>query len=502
MAVETELKLSISADCTLDILAVLQQHPLFARAHCSMQGQRLYNIYFDTPDYALMKNGVGLRIRKMGDRRIQTLKTKGKSVNGLHQRQEWEWDVNQEHPDFALLPKEIQKKLAPVDLKQVEMLFITDFVRTTWDIQLDDSLIEVAFDMGEVKSLQKTTPLQEIELELKNGRTEVLYQLALTLLEVLPLTLENRSKAARGYQLYQPTQVVAKAATAITLDRDSNAEQSFIQIAWHCLEHLQFHQDLVLNTGDIEGIHQMRVALRRLRSLLSVYKSLISQDEMLVSELHWIAESLGNVRDWDVFKLTVQTCIQADEDSSPWRSLEELIQEHRQQAFTALKNDLLSNRYNRLLLRLAKWLTAKEWQAVKAVETLAVNKFADKMLSKYHRRLQQQGEKLADFSATQRHQLRIAVKKLGYTARFFSSVYKNENNALFIKNLTQLQETLGVLNDSEVGLQHLTQLALSKNMTVRAFLMGWYAQRQHIYLRQLEKQWKNFLKSEVFWEYR
>lgn len=201
MHTEIELKLLIDRS---DI-ALLQQHPLLKSAcESGPQTQKLHSIYFDTPELDLTRLKMALRLRLAGTQWIQTVKGGGKVEGGLHQRQEWEVPVTDGTPDFVTLAASpwptvftpnLQSRLIPI--------FVTDFWRTTWLLEQDNGVVELALDIGQVQSKNEQVPICEVELELKSGDPASLFDLAKTLQESIPLQPEDKSKADRGYTLYR-----------------------------------------------------------------------------------------------------------------------------------------------------------------------------------------------------------------------------------------------------------------------------------------------------------
>lgn len=200
---EIELKLTLASEA-MDAFrgdALLGQLSLEdAAAHT----EHLDNQYFDTPDLLLNKSHAALRIRKTPNHYVQTLKNKGQAIAGLHQRGEWETPLTVtagEAPqlDWAALPEDARPSQAIRD--RIEPLFKTDFERTTWMIPHKQSEIELVLDQGQISRGDRHTPLCEVELELKSGNPEDLFDFALTLAQKYPLVPCDVNKAERGYQL-------------------------------------------------------------------------------------------------------------------------------------------------------------------------------------------------------------------------------------------------------------------------------------------------------------
>jgi inorganic triphosphatase YgiF len=182
-------------------------HPLIVS---SLDENHHVSTYYDTTDMALFSNRVGLRKRLYHGQWLQTLKTTGSVVNGLHQRDEWEHKLDEPSWDLARLK---ETALAPLIEQesiwsQVTGLFTTDFIRHTLQLKLNDGTeVELAYDQGEVRAGDLKAPIHEIELELKSGDVNQLVGLAEQLMAVLPLESNNISKAQQGYELVKQQRV-------------------------------------------------------------------------------------------------------------------------------------------------------------------------------------------------------------------------------------------------------------------------------------------------------
>lgn len=490
MPTETELKLSLAPEHVTTFL----QHPLLQHSFIIKQ---LRNIYFDTVELELLQRKIGLRIRYLEQRRLQTVKTSGQSVGGLHQRQEWEIEVDSDTPDLGKIPASLslslQNPLLPI--------FTTHFERTQWDIQYGNSLIELVLDQGTVATPEANLPLCEIELELKTGTPAALYELALNLLEYVPLQLENRSKAARGYHLFHPKSFEAVRAETMTLQKTMTAREALIQILWDGLKHLQINELMVLNQQhNVEAIHQMRVAARRLRSCLGIFKPFMTPCEEyaeLRSELRWLGKTLGMARDWDVFGETLET-LHTELPDVALSHLHKTVHYLQLQAAQQVQETLRSQRYHRLLLRFGKWLLQYGESQQPALD-VAVKTVATEILRHRYHSVKVHGKKLLTLTETQRHDLRIEIKKLNYATRFFGSLYASDKVHLYLNYLSQLQTELGVLNDLNVTQHLLDQVGLPPRAPARLILNGWkVGQRKH-YLKKLEKTWAAWSTQKNFW---
>jgi triphosphatase len=307
MSTELELKLLVdSAD-----IPKLRRHALLKTQADGPRRQNLLSIYFDTSELALKQRRMALRVRRVGMRWIQTVKAGGEVHGGLHRRGEWEEPVARGCPDLTKIQEPALSEVffSPEVRDALQAVFTTEFRRTTWLLRWDDGdEVELALDQGEVKSGERALPISEVELELKQGNPARLYQLALDLQQTIPLRLENVSKAARGYQLFQGTPQPMVKAVAPRIVEAMSVGEAFQTIAWNCIGHWTANQEGVLAGKDPEYLHQMRVALRRLRSALPLFTSAIPRESAaaISAELKWLAGALGPARNWDVF--ATETC--------------------------------------------------------------------------------------------------------------------------------------------------------------------------------------------------
>jgi len=296
---ETELKLVISpaAERRLEELAAFRPP-----SASEPKSQRIVTTYFDTPHRDLARRGLSLRVRRAGEKRIQTVKASG-DAGVAAARGEWEWPIAKEEPDLDLVATTpVVDRLPPKLDKQLEPVVVTDVVRTTRTVQLEGNTIEAALDSGSIEAGDAKEPVHELELELREGAPGALYRLALTLHAATPVAVETESKAARGYRLKERSAPRAEKPTDMTLARDVNAVDGLREIVANALGHLLANRAAAL-AGDAEGIHQTRVAIRRLRSALRLFGPRLEPHAtaLFQSELKRIGRIIGEARDWDVF---------------------------------------------------------------------------------------------------------------------------------------------------------------------------------------------------------
>lgn len=195
MAQEIELKLSLTPT---QVQALCADERLGPPQH----SQFLYNQYFDTPDLALNKAACALRIRKTATGFVQTLKTKGIAVGGLHQRGEWEVPIAAEQLEWDAFPADIQPDATLKN--RIQALFTTNFQRHLWNVRHGSSAIEMVLDEGHIRYAEHNINLCEVELELKEGDAADLFRFARELCQRYSLVPCDINKAERGYRLIVP----------------------------------------------------------------------------------------------------------------------------------------------------------------------------------------------------------------------------------------------------------------------------------------------------------
>jgi inorganic triphosphatase YgiF len=468
---ETELKLLLApADvAAFRRLALLQQ-----LATGKPVTRWLRNTYFDTPELRLKEHGMELRVRRVGREATQTLKACGQAAAaGLHQRQEWETRVTGPLPELASLLALVgvgfpgEKVLRAPRLAQgLKPIFGSDVRRTVWHLRLAQGAeVELALDQGSLKHGDRHEPISEIELELKAGAPEALFDLALQLQEQVPLRVGNLSKSARGHALAAPVPATAVKAGPVALNRDMCVEEGFRVIAGNCLAQMQDNEPGVVQGVDPECIHQMRVGMRRLRSALRLFAPWIPFPLALKQELAWLGAELGAARDADVLadgtlpKL-IESCPQEADLLPLGQCASTAAGKQRQQAAEAVA----SVRYSRLMLGLIGWLRAMRWhdsldEAALGALAEPLQKRATQILHRRHQKLMKSGKRLAHGTPEQRHRVRIAAKKARYAAEFFQSLHPAGRVKRYVRRLAALQDALGWLNDAAVADRLLHELA-------------------------------------------
>lgn len=476
MAREFELKLEIPAVAAKAVMTL----PWLA-AHTREDARCMTAVYFDTPKCSLRRRGISLRVRRIGDKHVQTVKaTNGASAFPLD-RHEWEHEVADDAPDLRFMEgtpldtfsrRKLRRSLAPLFEVKVE--------RNAYPVQSANSAIEVAIDRGAISTATSSMAFCEIELELKRGASAELARLARRLAEAAPVSLGLKSKADRGFDLRAEQTPVVRRAEKLILQRGARIDRSFQLIGWACLRQIALNADAI-KAGDHEGVHQMRIGLRRLRALMSICKDLIDgpETDLIEDELEWLTTELGPVRELQVFLETTlgPRRVRGVEEGAV-QSLREAAISKRDAALEGVRVVLNGDRFRELVLRTALWLLAADWsdqaEAAGVPPNGALKPFAAKVLTKRTRKLCRRLEKVRTLDPHARHKLRISVKKLRYATEFFAGLFPARRRKRFGAVLHELQDTLGRVNDIAVNrrlgreLIHSCKIGLASNENMSA----------------------------------
>jgi len=497
MSQEIELKLSLPQRA----LPALRRHPLFANAERVGKAQTLDNVYFDTPGLALKARKVALRTRKEGRRWLQTVKCAAVSTGGLTQRPEWEqpydgnFDFNAiDNPDVVRLLESHRDALVPV--------LSTRFRRDTraWAPR-EGVRILLMLDTGTIEAGGRSAPICELELELVEGDALDLLELARALAQDLPLMPADLSKAERGYRLFHDQAPAAVRAEPSRLDGRQGVIAAFRDLAHGCLRQWQANAAAAAalaahpagddagaaeqaDTACAECIHQLRVALRRLRSLLRLFAPALPAEftDSWNERLAELADRYGDARDIDVlyadFLAPLQDAPATAELSGPEiTALLAFAERQRKQARARAIEHVADADQGLAMLEFSiALLRLPEGALLDAVD---LKTFARLRLAGLRKKARRRYKAAGALAPAQLHKLRIALKRLRYGTEFFVPLLSARRTEHYLASLNRAQNTLGFLHDMEAARARLQQWAGEDAALQRAaaFALGWQGPR-------------------------
>jgi inorganic triphosphatase YgiF len=463
MPQETELKLELHPDDLPRLLA----HPLLGQAP---RRERLFNTYFDTSTLTLRAQRMAVRERRVGRRTLLTVKTAGTSIGGLSRRGEWEAACRPGRFDFAaLVDDEALAQQLQCVAWQLVPVFRTDFTRRSWILPHGGAVVEVALDQGAITTGNaqghRRQAILELELELLSGPVDALLDLAHTLAlgpigqaaQGLRLLPAQRSKAERGYALFTGERLQPRKAEPLALGAQMAPVQAFQAAALNCLAHLQANEAGVLLPGpeggvpDPEFVHQARVALRRLRTGLRLFRAHLPRRFVA----HWAAEwktlagQLGDARNWDVFATErlpawLPEAVPGVPLAPAEQALLDWVRAQRQAAHRRAADALGGRAHALRMLAFTRAVLALQGRDEPAP---ALPEWARETLRQRHAALQAEARRARRLGPEGRHELRIVLKKLRYAQEFLASVLPPRRLERSAKALADAQALLGQLND-------------------------------------------------------
>ena len=481
--IEVELKLALPPQQAASFVK------LMARRRTTPVQQALLTRYFDTPDFALSAQGIALRVRRIGRRWLQTLKTEGVRQGGLSQRAEYEVAISGRTPDWSRFPAEAQAWVPEALRAQLGPVFETDFKRTTWQLVGEHgTAIEVALDMGEVRAGTQRQLLCEVELELKSGQPDALFRLALDWAPQLDFVPLDMSKAERGVRLAHQQRPEPVKATPLALKKAMSVEAGFAAVCQDCLTQFQANVPGVLDSDDIEYVHQARVALRRLRAALRVFRRVCEVPEDLLAKLRSLVATLGPARDWDVLCSETLPPIAAHfPNAADWQQGLSALEAQRAEVRASMRTALQQAHPGAWLLAFQRWLLQRGWRLNPAGRTATetqrfdqlspLGPWARRALHNGRRRVVRGAQMFEGMNAEQRHRFRIVIKRQRYAAEFFQGLFGGRRYERYLVALQLAQDSLGRSRDAQVA-NGLLDSTPTRAEPMAVFARGWLAAKQ------------------------
>jgi inorganic triphosphatase YgiF len=463
--------------------AQLATSPLLDPLPGSPRARRLVETYYDTPDFTLTRQRTSLRLRKRRGGFEMVLSQSG---------EETITPLLEDAPDPALLPPELAElPLAPVLTTDTKTL-----TRTA------GPALVLHFCAGTLATAAGKRKFRELELVQSDGDTAALYATALALAEIAPLRLAAQTQAAHGLVLAGgPPPAVVKSAGGLA--GTPSLDEAMQQLSRACLSQFTANWPVFAQGDEVGGVHQMRVSMRRLRSVLGLFNRALPCAEFAAFrvEAKRIATAMGEARNWDVF---IALVAKGPASAFPYElGFVPLLAEcthHRQAGYAAVRALLDDPATTRFVLGLEAFLARRGWRNAASPEGLrqltepAVG-FAAFALHRLHRKVRKRGRHLLRLAPADKHLVRIEMKKLRYAGELFSGLFSRaERLRAYNQAATRLQDQLGVLNDLATALELLGRLDQSDVPRARAagIVAGWCAHGASADDTALSRSWDEF----------
>jgi len=350
MAQETELKLTISQQSiedflALDLLSVYQA-----------ETGLLENTYFDTPSGQLTAMGMALRVRRTAQGYLQTLKTRGQSIGGLHQRDEWEYGIAGNALEMALFPEHVLP--TGLQAEQLQPLFSTHFKRTSWQITYNLSEIELVLDLGQVECPAGSDTISELELELKQGQVSDLFALALEISQQVAVMPSDISKAERGHRICNG--FTDNNVELPDIVPQQSMESAFCALLGYEMERLQRSWQLFWSSQQWRHLQEFVVTLGNIHTEIEWFQGMmpLAQINYAYAQISWISEAVTPILSW----WPACFALSQDADEEPQSVAISLQQNKAKKALKALRKLQTNPELGYRLLSLTAWLHGRRWR--------------------------------------------------------------------------------------------------------------------------------------------
>jgi len=458
---EIELKLALPTDDPASLAKRLSRTSVLARRKPTRL--HLYNIYYDTPDQMLRQQRIALRLRRIdSDQKpkwVQTLKTGGGFDSALSQRGEWEKPVNRAALSWQALQDTPWKDHDPAGamFQALTAVFVTSFERTLWLVRRrNGSVVEVALDIGEIVVGNQSTPIFELELELKVGQPTALFDIGQEITRTIAVLPMNQSKAERGYALAQDGVGVAVPAKprALTLDLPLPATAQRVLLEMFC----QFTSNLntLCRVDDPEVVHQARIGWRRFKSAWHFFRPVLANKVMPCEEaLQPLLTGLSQLRDLDVARTeTLPAFAHAyaannSQRAARWQAMTLALMQAAQRQLKTVQEALQAPAVGASLLATTQWLQELTPCAANC-DALSESKDARRnWLKRRIRRLHKQLKLVCkeDHQPNLQHRARILAKRMRYSIEILGPHLPKKRTQRWYRQATALQTRIGAKRD-------------------------------------------------------
>jgi len=364
-----------------------------------------------------------------------TLSVLAKKKQFFQRAREWPGDQSNEAwgdreiatgaPDIELLPAAFRQRWAEVgDKLDLVPLFQTNLKRQSRVVAKGRSNIGAALDLGPIVADEGRLELRELRLGLINGRPGDLFAVARELSEAIPMRIEFASRVERGFLAREGRLGLPVGKTVLRLRAEMSSAEGFVEIARACLRQFSLNLPAFREGNEIEATHQTRVAIRRLRSALSLFAPIL-RDEFFQRwrmEIKWLFDSLGSARDLDVLREHFMAAGADDRAKA--------LEPRRRRAHGRLAKSLASPRLGHLLFDFAEWIETGPWRrSVDPKQTrdrgLPIASFVARRMSKRRETFIQVAAQFDGLGPDGLHALRIEAKKLRYGAEFIEPLARH-----------------------------------------------------------------------------
>lgn len=328
---------------------------------------------------------------------------------------------------------------------------------------------------------------------------------ALAMAEMLPVEVPRATLAAEGLSAARGTKLPPRQSGAPAVPHHVPAGDAFAVVVGHLADVILHHAPAAARDDEgTEPVHQMRVAVRRLRSSISMFRQALECPELTAAaqDLKALGARLAPTRDWDVFLgETAPDVAAAFSSEDRLTRLLQAAQRQRKACHAALRAYLEGPEFRRLGIELAWLAGARSWQPPIGGddEAASLSGFAAGLLDKRLRKLLAAGEQIESLDAAGLHGVRLRAKRLRYAAEVFEALYPGKAAGRFIKRLATLQDRLGLMNDGTTASTLLAELG-SRHAFAAGLVLGFIGAGTIELRPRTLRSWDRFCRTPPFWE--
>ncbi|MCG6201595.1 CYTH and CHAD domain-containing protein, partial [Psychromonas antarctica] len=471
-----------------------------AQHFISNKTQFLHNIYFDTANRTLRKMDIGLRVRSCDNSSLQTIKTAGRVIGGLHQRPEYNEPIEGTRPELSRFNSKIWPDGCDIKALESELIpmFCIDFQRQTWLVEMaDNTLIEVAYDKGLIEGNQGKINICEIELELVKGDEKQLFVLGDEIASLPQVRLGNVSKAQRGYMLTDNACFNVKPLLHSPLTSSMSVDQALFTNIQHGLRHIQYHENCYIESFQDDALIELLTGIKFLHQNLKLFKqsSTTLLEAQWIDDLHWLARNLSWLEQRSSYQSLLDNKGYYLRKLPKFKSLLKKLETQNNSLPNrqAVLDLLTSTRYCQFILNITQWLLQFEKNTFASEKINSINDFAYQHLSTNWEELRraltsENNNQLLSYQGLLEANLLIGLS-LGY-------LFPEEKTSVFRSLWLDIKQGLkecAMINAIEDFADQETDLLR------RAEYLKWIKRKEESLLHALEQSKNQALLREVYW---
>ena len=508
--------LQLLLDLPEESVAAFKQAELLTKSALRRPVTRKFRqVFWDTSDHRLGRAGLSIAMQTAGQRKTQFLRNIKEAPTGgriLHQQESALSGEVLDLTRLALLPGGDPELVTRIGAEMLVPVFALDFSRTSWLVAWNDSQFTLALESGTIDSPAGQAQFCQLALTPTAGPPQGLYDFAQRLQRAVPARLARLDPIQHGYGRVSTKNWWPENRAGIArLTPEMTVRQGILAIGRAATAAVRAEMAGLETGAEVEHIHEARVAIRRLRSVLSVFRDALPvfSRKALARDLGALATKLGHARELDVFLAeTLEPLAKASGEEQCLRGLRLTASVLRQNAAEGARQAASGADFLALSCRLGAWFDAGIWPELAGAEASTLldqpfETFAHNLLRKQHRKLVTAAEALKESSPVELHSLRIQAKRLRYTADFVRALFPERAAKRYIAALKAIQDILGTLNDAVVARALLPQLTKSDptgGARAAGLVAGWTAAEVTSARQRFAETWDRFTATRRFWK--